>query len=84
VLADAAYGNDSQFREGLTELGLEYVVGVQKSTTIWRVGKAPLPAKRWKGMGRPPTLLRRDKQHQPISLKQLAESLPPSAWKQVF
>jgi SRSO17 transposase len=33
VLADAAYGNDSQFREKLTELGLKYVVGVQKSTT---------------------------------------------------
>jgi len=84
VLADAAYGNDSRFREGLTELGLEYVVGVQKSTTVWRAGKAPLPAKRWKGMGRRPKLLRRDKQHQPISLKQLAESLPPSAWKHVF
>jgi SRSO17 transposase len=83
VLADAAYGNDSQFREGLTELGLEYVVGVQKSTTVWRAGKAPLPAKRWKGKGRPPTLLRRDKQHQPISLKQLAESLPPICWKHV-
>ena len=26
VLADAAYVNDSQFREGLTELGLEYVM----------------------------------------------------------
>ena len=75
VLADAAYGNDSQFREGLTELGLEYVVGVQKSTTVWRPGEAPLPAKRWKGRGRPPTLLRRDKHHQPISVKQLAESL---------
>src|ERR1700691_4108447 len=83
VLDDAAYGNDSQFREGLTELGLEYVVGVQKSTTVWRVGKAPLPAKRWKGKGRPPTLLRRDKQHQPISLKQLAESLPPLCWRHV-
>ena len=73
----------SQFREGLTELGLEYVVGVQKSTTVWRTGKAPLPAKRWKGMGRPPTLLRRDKQHQPISLQQLAESLSAIAWKHV-
>jgi SRSO17 transposase len=83
VLADAAYGNDSQFREGLTELGLEYVVGVQKSTTVWRAGKAPLPAKRWKGRGRPPTLLRRDKQHQPIPLKLLAESLPPLTWKQL-
>jgi SRSO17 transposase len=34
-------------------------------------------------MGRPPTLLRRDKQHQPISLQQLAESLSPIAWKHV-
>jgi SRSO17 transposase len=83
VLADAAYGNDSQFREGLTELGLEYVVGVQKSTTVWTAGNAPLPAKRWKGRGRPPILLRRDKGHQPLSLKQLAESLPPISWRQV-
>ena len=83
VLADAAYGNDSQFREELTELGLKYVVGVQKSTTVWRAGKAPLPAKRWKGVGRPPTLLRRDKQHQPISLKQLAESLSASTWRSI-
>jgi SRSO17 transposase len=83
VLADAAYGNDSQFRKGLCELGLEYVVGIQKSTTVWRAGTAPLPAKRWKGMGRPPTLLRRDKQHQPVAVKQLAESLPPRAWKSV-
>ena len=83
VLADAAYGNDSQFRKGLSELGLDYVVGVQKSTTVWRAGKAPLPAKRWKGRGRPPTLLRRDKQHQPLPLKQLAESLPPISWKPV-
>src|ERR1700758_2103677 len=83
VLADAAYGNDSQFREGLTKLGLEYVVGVQKSTTVWTAGNAPLPARRWKGIGRPPILLRRDKGHQPISLKQLAESLPPILWKHV-
>ena len=83
VLADAAYGNDSQFREGLTELGLEYVVGVQGSATVWRPGEAPLPAKRWKGWGRPPKLLRRDKRHQPISVKQLAESLAASFWASV-
>src|SRR5246500_2572962 len=81
VLADAAYGNDSQFREGLSELGLTYVVGVQGSMTVWRPGEAPLPAKRWKGLGRPPKLLRRDKQNQPISVKQLAESLAASSWE---
>src|SRR6266851_1889432 len=56
VLADAAYGNDSQFREGLTELHLAYVVGVQGTTTVWRCGEAPLSAKRWKGLGSLPKL----------------------------
>jgi SRSO17 transposase len=83
VLADAAYGNDGQFREGLIALGLEYVVGVQKSTTVWRPGGAPLPAKRWKRRGRLPILLRRDKHRQPISVKQLAESLAASSWENV-
>jgi SRSO17 transposase len=41
VLADAAYGNDSPFREGLTALHLTYVVGVQGPTTVWRPGDAP-------------------------------------------
>lgn len=81
VLADAGYGNDSQFREELTKLRLAYVVGIQGSTTVWRPGEAPLSAKRWKGLGRPPKLLRRDKQHQPISVKQLAESLAASSWE---
>ena len=81
VLADAAYGNDSQFREGLTALRLAYIVGVQGPMSVWRCGEAPLSAKRWKGLGRPPKLLRRDKQHRPISVKQLAESLAANAWE---
>lgn len=83
VLADAAYGNDSKFRAGVTALGLLYVVGVQSSMTVWEPGAQPLPAKPWKGQGRPPKLLRRDGQRQPISVKQLATELPPSAWKEV-
>jgi SRSO17 transposase len=83
VLADAGYGVDGQFRAGLTNLGLEYVVGVQSSMTVWKPGAAPLPAKPRKGQGRPPKLLRRDSQHQPISVKGLATTLPPSAWKDV-
>ena len=83
VLADAAYGTDNEFRTGLTELQLEYVVGVQSSMTVWEPGAAPLPPKRWKGQGRPPRLLRRDQKHQPVSVKQLALALPASAWKDV-
>ncbi len=83
LVTDAAYGNDSQFREGITELGLPYVVGVRENTTVWRPGEAPLPARRREGRGRPATRLRRDRQHQPVSVKQLAESLTPGAWKTI-
>jgi SRSO17 transposase len=83
VLADAAYGNDSQFRAGLRELQLEYAVGVQSSLSVWEPGKQPLPAKPRQQMGRPPKLLRRDDKHQPASVKQLAIALPETAWEEV-
>jgi SRSO17 transposase len=83
VLADAAYGNEMQFRQALTALGLSYLVGIAASTTVWKPGEQPLPAKPWSGRGRPTTLLRRSKTHQPVSVKTLAEALPASAWKAV-
>lgn len=83
VLADAGYGTDTQFREGLTELGLCYVLGIMSSVTVWKPGQAPLPKRKWKGMGRPTTLLQRDSRHSPHSVKDLALSLPARAWKPV-
>jgi SRSO17 transposase len=83
VLADAGYGNDGQFRAGLTEFGLQYVVGVQSSMTVWAPGTHPLPAKPWSGQGRPTKLLRRDSAHRPVSAQQLAATLPYSAWKTI-
>ena len=83
VLADAAYGNDSGFRAGLSELQLSYVVGVQSTMTVWQPGIAPLPAKPWKGKGRPPRLLRRNKKHQPVAVEELAQMLPTTAWKTI-
>jgi len=83
VVADAGYGIDSRFRRRVTELDLEYVVGVQSVVSVWEPGKEPLPAKPFKGTGRPPRLLRRDKDHQPVSVKNLALSLPAEAWKVV-
>jgi SRSO17 transposase len=83
VLADAAYGNDSGFRAGLSELQLSYVVGVQSSMRAWKPGTAPLPAKPWKGKGRPPRLLRRTRRHQPVAVEKLARALPATAWKTI-
>ena len=83
VLADAAYGINTEFREGLTGLGVQYAVGVQSSMTVWEPGKQPLPAKPPGAMGRPPRLLQRTPDHQPISVKQLAATLPSSAFKNI-
>jgi SRSO17 transposase len=84
VLADPAYGNDTGFREALAGMELDYVVGVQSSTTVWRPGTQPLPPPLWKGgRGRPATRVRRDPDHVPVSIKQLALSLPAKAWKTV-
>jgi SRSO17 transposase len=83
VVADAGYGVDGRFRAGMTELGLEYAVGVQSSLSVWVPGTEPLPPLPRKQMGRPPSLLRRDKDHCPLSAKQLASELPAQAWKTV-
>jgi hypothetical protein len=34
VLGDPAYGNDSNFRAGITELGLPYVLGIMGSDLL--------------------------------------------------
>jgi hypothetical protein len=51
VLADAAYGNDNGFRDGLETLGFAYVVGIQSSTSVWPPGIAPLPPQARSRMG---------------------------------
>jgi len=83
VLADAAYGNDNGFRDGLQQLRLEYAVGVQSSTSVWPPGMTPLPAKARGAMGRPAKRLRRDERHQPLSVKELALCLSPSDLRRV-
>ncbi len=83
VLADAGYGIDTGFRTTITALGLVYVLGVQSSTSLWPPGSGPLPPKPWRGQGRPPTRVRRHPAHSPVSAKDLAKSLPESAWARV-
>jgi SRSO17 transposase len=80
VLADAGYGADGAFRARLTKLGLSYAVGVQSTLSVWPSGEAPLPAKAWSGKGRPPSRVRRDDDHRPLSAKDLALRLPAKAW----
>jgi SRSO17 transposase len=82
VLADAAYGINTEFRDGLTDLELQYVVGVQSTMTVGEPGKQPLPAKPRGKIGRPPRRLQRTTDHQPVSVKQLAMNLPSTAFQE--
>jgi SRSO17 transposase len=84
VLADAGYGHNTQFRTSLSELGLHYIGGIETTTSVWEPGKQPLPAPpRKPGRGATPKRLQRNPNHQPISVRQLALALPPSAWKNI-
>ena len=80
VLADAGYGDETAFRDGITELGMFYAVGIRPATTVWAAGTAPLPPKAWTGRGRRPTKLRREPGNEPAAVKALACGLPEQAW----
>jgi SRSO17 transposase len=81
--ADPAYGNNSSFRAGITELALPYAVGIMPGAMVWRPGEAPLPPALRSGRGRRATRLRRDQTHRPVSVKALALQLPADAWQQI-
>ena len=83
ALVDAGYGTDTDFRDGITEIGLPYVVGIASSTSLWPPGEEPLPPKKWGGRGRPTSSIRRDAKHQPVSAKQMALGLPRRAWRRI-
>jgi SRSO17 transposase len=83
VLTDAGYGNDTGLRTAITALGLRYVAGIGPNTSVWPAGAGPLPPRRGRGSGRPPKLLRRDDEHQPIAAKALALGLPAEAWQTI-
>ncbi|MGE5320910.1 MAG: IS701 family transposase, partial [Hyphomicrobiaceae bacterium] len=80
VLADAAYGDETAFRDGITELGMLYVVGIRPATTVWAPGISPLAPKPWCGRGIRPTRLRRESGHEPVAAKSLAMQLPRQAY----
>jgi SRSO17 transposase len=83
VLMDAGYGVNTQLRTDISTLGLTYVAGILPNTTVWAPGTEPLRPKNWSGYGRPPKLIRRDRNHRPVSVKALARNLPASAWRTI-
>jgi SRSO17 transposase len=83
IIADAAFGDDTDFRDDLTALNRPYCVGIREGTTVWPEGQGPLPPAVWSGRGRKPSRRRRDPDHQPVSVQALARSLPATAFRKV-
>ncbi|TAL28252.1 MAG: IS701 family transposase [Phenylobacterium sp.] len=83
VLADAGYGVDTAFRQALSDMGLPYAVGVTSAVVVWPPGVQPLPPKPYSGVGRPPVVPQRTAALQPLSVKALAMSLPPQAFRNI-
>lgn len=84
VLADAAYGDETAWRETLSGHNLTYAVGVRPGTTVWWGDHQPLAEPKPDGqVGRARRRLRRDDAHQPISVSQVARTLPANSWRTV-
>lgn len=88
VLADAAYGDVTEFRAGLEERHLEYLVGVSSNHVVWAPGTAPTkpPPRKSGTIGRPRTRIL-SRHEKPQSLRLLVDGLGRGAvhkvtWRQ--
>jgi SRSO17 transposase len=79
ILADQAYGDDTDFRTRLHGLELEYVLSVGVQTSVYPPGTSFAVPERNGTTGRPRTVARADRE--PESVRALAKRLPARAWK---
>jgi SRSO17 transposase len=79
ILADQAYGDDTDFRTRLHGLELEYVLSIGVQTSVYPSGTTFVVPERNGTTGRPRTVARADRE--PESVRALAQRLPAKAWK---
>lgn len=83
MLGDAAYGDDSQLRDALTEQRLVYALGIKPLTTVWWGKYQPAASPPAAHRGRPHVRVKRDAAHVPINVRALAEQLPAKDFRTV-
>jgi SRSO17 transposase len=71
VLADAGYGDNGAFRQGLQERRLPYAVGITRDVVVWTT-PPDYTVPDWKGQGRPTKCVRYGEQ-KPQSVQAVAE-----------
>ncbi|MCP4073637.1 MAG: transposase, partial [Hyphomicrobiales bacterium] len=77
VLADPAYGTDTQFRTEITKMGMEYALGVRSDVSIWPLGTTFSVPANYQGQGRPSENLKPVGAVSPLSVKQFTLGLEP-------
>lgn len=81
VLMDAGYGDEAAMRDRLSANNLPYAVGIRPGTAVWCDEHQPASAPDKAGRGRPRTRVLRDEAHQPIGVRELAQSLPATCYR---
>ena len=83
VLADAGYGDCTEFRDGLTERRFSYVLGISGTHLVWPPGSNPRPPVRKPGQGgKAPTKYVAGR-HEPVAISELIKDIPRTAYKKV-
>ncbi len=77
VLADALYGNNIEFRDGVAELGKKYFTAVSCDTQVYKE-KPEVKVPEYKGRGRKPKLARAN--IEPIRIDELAKEIEAEKW----
>jgi SRSO17 transposase len=83
VLADSGYGETTEFRDGLTQRGLTYAVGVPNNHLVWPPGTTPKPPRRDPHKLGPPYRRWRDGNKQPVRIGELMNDIPRHRYKTV-
>lgn len=80
VVADAAYGVVTEFRQALQERGHHYVVGISPELTVW-TEPVTVQTPSYQGRGRPPR--RHWALPKPLKVSEVAHRLSDAAWQEV-
>ena len=83
AIADAGYGVNGDFRRGLQELGLQYVVGTTGQPMVWPEGTEPPPMPAWSGRGHRPVRRMPTATQHPLSVRAVALQLPSRRYRSV-
>jgi SRSO17 transposase len=83
VLADAGYGDSVEFRAGLEERGLRYMVGVNGEHLVWPPGSNPRRPTRKPGQGGSAPTKYVDGDKRPIAIRDLVKGIPKSDYRKV-